>query len=705
MNTPHAMFQVGVQFEMYACLYEVAYVGRDSLRINPVKGGTGRSLSFATATEVLDSDAIKITYQPFNGNSQSRAGLTDPQIAALNRKLHYVEAVSRRTAHLGSQRAIAPVIKEVATEIGDDAPPKPSTVAAWVHAWRKNGSTESALMPKPKPSRCGFEESSALATIIAESIKRVYLNNQRNSISAVHADVALAVYEHNSNKPTERLTVPSAETVRRYIKRIDAYQLDAERMGKPYAKRVHRAAGIGFHATEPLELAMADGQMMDIVIIEEARIGHLVKDIGRPYLTVILDVFSRCILGAHISLAPFCGATLLRTLRNAVVPYADQPRGIPDKIIVDNGSDYLASGFIRACTQLGITLEHSPPYMPNRKANVERFYSTLNEQLIHKLPGTTFSNPTDRGDYQSQDKARMTLSELRAEVETWLRDHYHVTEHRALIRTPQAVWAEAVANKPVRTVFEDEAELLTRSSYERTVVKGCVQVHDLRWGSDALATWESRERKEGRSAAVEVRLDELDLSFAIVITPGHNRLEFKATARRPQYMEQLSLYEHNLLKKALKQKAAYERLMMQSDAELYRLRVEYFAALGHAEDKVAAARRERLLDTHRERDAALLQRQLDDADRQPEEPDTRASAGPDATADGPPRKRPQRKRPDPPPQTPPETPTSPASGDAIQQEQSPDGGAEPSRPAVPTDAMPKTRRPLPPHFIIKREPR
>lgn len=704
MNTPHAIFQVGVQFDIHACLYEVAYVGRDSLRLNPVKGGMVRSMSFAAATEALDSDAIKITYQPFNGSSLSRAGLTDPQIAALNRKLHYVEAVARRATHLGSQRAIAPVIKEVATEIGDDAPPKPSTVAAWVQTWRKNGSTESALMPKPKPSRCRFEESSALATIIAGSIKRVYLSDQRNSISAVHADVALSVYEFNGNRPTERLTVPSAETVRRHIKRIDAYQLDAERFGKPYAKRVHRAAGIGFHATEPLELTMADGQMMDIVIVEEARDGQLARDIGRPYLTVILDVFSRCILGVHISLAPFCGATLLRTLRHAVVPSSDQPRGIPDKLIVDNGSDYLDSGFIRACTQLGITLEHSPPYMPNRKANVERFYLTLNEQLIHKLPGTTFSNPTDRGDYQSQDKARMTLSELRAEVETWIRDHYHVTEHRALVRTPQAVWAEAVANKPVRTVFEDEAEHLTRSSCERIVVKGCVQVHDLRWGSDALATWERREREEGRKPAVEVRLDELDLSFAIVIPPGH-KLQFKATARRPQYMEQLSLYEHNLLKKALKQKAAYERLMMQSDAELYRLRVEYFAALGHAEDKVAAARRERLLDTHRERDTALLQRQLDNADRQPEEPDTTASAGPDATADRPPRKRPQRKRPDPPPQTPPETPTSPASGDAIQQEQSPDGGAEPSRPAVPTDAMPKTRRPLPPHFIIKREPR
>jgi putative transposase len=690
---------------MYASLFEVAYVGRDSLRINPVKGGTGRSLSFAATRELLDSGAIAITYQPFNGSSLSRAGLSDPQIAALNRKLHYVQAVARRATHLGSQRAIAPVIKEVAAELGDAAPPKPSTVAAWVSAWRNNASSEAALMPKPKPTRRRFENDSVLAEIIATSIKRVYLHDQRNPISAVHADVALAVHEHNANQPTQRLTVPSAETVRRHVKRVDAYQCDVARHGKQYARRVHRAAGIAFYTTEPLELTMADGQMMDIVVIEEAREGRLARELGRPYVTVLMDVFSRCILGVHISLAPFCGATLLRTLRHAVVPHADQPRGIPGKLIVDNGSDYQASGFIRACTQLGITLEHSPPRMPDRKTYVERFYLTLNEKLIHKLPGTTFSNATDRGDYQSQDKACMTLCELRDEVDTWLRDHYHVTEHGELVRTPQAVWAEALENKPVRTLRQDEAELLTRKSYERTVVKGCVLVHDLRWGSDALATWESRERKEGRSPTVEVRLDELDLSFALVLTPGHHRLQFKATARRPQYMEHLSLYEHNLLKQALKQTAAYERLMQQSDTELYRLRVEYFAALGHADDKVAAARRERLRDTHRERDAALLQCQLDEVDPKPEEPATPAPPVPDAATDRPPRKRPPRKRPDSPPQPPPEAPPNPASDDAADREPSPDDAAKPACPANPTDPVRETRQPRRPRLVIKREPR
>jgi len=81
-------------------------------------------------------------------------------------------------------------------------------------------------------------------------------------------------------------------------------------------------------------------------------------------------------------------------------------------MIIDNGSDYQDSGFIGVTHKLGIILEPSPPYKPNAKANVERFFRTLNDDLIHKLSGTTFSNPEDRGDYDSQEMARLTLDDL-----------------------------------------------------------------------------------------------------------------------------------------------------------------------------------------------------------------------------------------------------------------------------------------------------
>src|SRR5699024_8899208 len=74
---------------------------------------------------------------------------------------------------------------------------------------------------------------------------------------------------------------------------------------------------------------------------------------------------------------------------------------------------------------------------------VERVIGTAME-AIHELPGTTFSNPTQRGEYDSEKMAALTLTEL----EQWLAlavASYHGTVHSSLGQTPAGRWAQDVA--------------------------------------------------------------------------------------------------------------------------------------------------------------------------------------------------------------------------------------------------------------------
>ena len=48
---------------------------------------------------------------------------------------------------------------------------------------------------------------------------------------------------------------------------------------------------------------------------------------------------------------------------------------------------------------------------PHDGGTVERVLGTL-MQLIHQLPGTTFSNLTERGIYDAEGRAVLTLAEL-----------------------------------------------------------------------------------------------------------------------------------------------------------------------------------------------------------------------------------------------------------------------------------------------------
>jgi putative transposase len=594
--------------------YEVAHIGHKGVRLASINGGDSRFLDFNVIQQLMDNDQLETTYTPPLRSNASRAGLSDHQIDALNRKLRYVRAVTKQTDKVGSRKQLAPIIRDLAREIEDNSPPGVSTVAGWVKRWIEGGRCESALMPAPKPSRARFEESDDLQKILMKAVKKVYMNSQKNPISAVQTEVAVLVAEYNCQAETP-LRVPSTETIRRFIRRIDAYQLDVARHGKAYAKRRHRATGRCLYTTDPLEIVMADGQVMDIIVVEEDDEGNPGTDIGRPFLTVVFDVHTRCVLAAEVTLAPFCGATLLKAMNRACVAQPGKPRGIPDTLIVDNGADYQDSGFINAMRRLGTLLEVCPPYTPNGKAHVERFFRTLNEQLVHKLSGTTFSNPKEKGDYHSQEMARITLKELQSHVETWIETIYHTNLHRSLGRAPIDVWNEEVVKAPVNTLSAEDADILFRTTVSRVVTGGCVQVHDLKWHSHALRTWELKQRNLRRKPEVEVQIDELDLGHVYVRIGGDAETIIQAGSTQPQYTRHLSLYEHRLLKQEIRNKGIRERFERMQDTELYRLRLEYYAALGHADDKVARVRRDRLRDALTAR--ALPEEPRPEAERKP----------------------------------------------------------------------------------------
>lgn len=523
------------------------------------------------------------------------SSLTEKQFEELNRKLAYVQSVYKNHEHARSQEKIAETVKQTAKELVDVKPPATSTVAGWVKQWVDSNFDRRVFLPKLRPSRSDINnENLALLAILRKAVNSVYLNRQMNPQSAVMAEIQILIAEYNANHDT-KLEMPSREKLRRFINTLDSYEVSLRRHGRHYTNRRFRAAGISFIAKEPLEMVMADGQVMDIVLVRENEDGTF-DDIGRPFLTAFIDVRTRIILGFYISLAPFCGATLFRALKNAVVVDSDKPKGIPSKLIIDNGADYQDSGFLKACSKLNILVEACKPRDPNAKALIERFFRTLNTDLIHKLSGTTFSNPAERGDYKSQDLARLTLDDLRHHVESWIEDVYHIRVHRTLERAPLDVWDDEAPACHPNTLSSEDAEILLRDERECTLSKGRIEAHGLQWKCPSLTTWEATRRRLNKDRKVIVRIDELNLSEVYVATKDAPNNFHKAYSRTPGYTQNLSLYEHKQLKDELKKRRITARMTRMADKELYEYRLEYYASLGHADDKVAKRKLERLRD-------------------------------------------------------------------------------------------------------------
>ena len=78
---------------------------------------------------------------------------------------------------------------------------------------------------------------------------------------------------------------------------------------------------------------------------------------------------------------------------------------------MDNAKEFHSEALRKGCEQHGITLAYRPVAQPHFGGVVERVLGTLMD-MVHQLPGTTFSNIHARGTYDAEGRAVLTLAEL-----------------------------------------------------------------------------------------------------------------------------------------------------------------------------------------------------------------------------------------------------------------------------------------------------
>ena len=167
---------------------------------------------------------------------------------------------------------------------------------------------------------------------------------------------------------------------------------------------------------------MFDSTVCDIYLINDY--GEL---IGRPILTACVDGYSSMCLGYSLGLVG--GVKSLKKLVFNIVEDKKlwcskigvniedndwiNKNLLPHKFITDRGRDYLSENFSQL-TDLGIEIINLPPYRPELKGIVEKFFdlvqSTFKKILADK--GVIFSDFQERGSVDYRKKASLTLEEF-----------------------------------------------------------------------------------------------------------------------------------------------------------------------------------------------------------------------------------------------------------------------------------------------------
>jgi putative transposase len=156
----------------------------------------------------------------------------------------------------------------------------------------------------------------------------------------------------------------------------------------------------------------------------------------RPWLTVIMDDYSRAITGFGVSFhAPSAIQTAL-VLRQAIwrklIPQW-HVCGIPGTFYTDHGSDFTSHHLEQVSADLKMELVFSEAGMPRGRGRIERFFRTINQMLLCALPGYTPAGAPS-------GKTLLTLSAFEAHLQHFILEQYHQRPHSETGVPPQARW-------------------------------------------------------------------------------------------------------------------------------------------------------------------------------------------------------------------------------------------------------------------------
>lgn len=370
-----------------------------------------------------------------------------------------------------------------------------ATVYDWIDKFERSGHL-SSLLPLRRGRRTGDTKiSAAMEVTIQTFIETEFLTKRKKR----QQRVVDAVRKHCLKNG---LTPPGDNTIRRRLEAVSE-ELKLRRRGdKDGARRLRGITGSYPETTHPMEVVQIDHTLADVVVLGEDRL-----PLGRPWLTLAIDIHTRMVVGCWIDLERPTASSVGLCICMMVLPKqgvleaagvaGDWPVwGRPSMVLVDNAKDFDNRTLERACQQHGIGQEFRPPGAPHYGGHIERLMGTM-AMRIHDLPGTTYSNPKARGRNDPEKEAVLTLDEF----EGWLLNHvvnvYNAGLHTGIGMSPLGKWREAVLGvegapgRGLPPLYGDPRRL--RLDFlpfeERTVQDYGIRLDNIRYWSGALQPW------------------------------------------------------------------------------------------------------------------------------------------------------------------------------------------------------------------------
>ena len=291
------------------------------------------------------------------------------------------------------------------------------TAQRWVTRYRQDG-----LAGLGRHARADRGKSRRCPPQLIELIEALALRRPPPTAAFVHRQITAIAAQQG-------WPVPSYRTVYEVMQHLDPALVTLAHDGSAAYRDtfdlVYRR-----EAAHPNAIWQADHSLVDLWLVND----H--EQPACPWLTVIMDDYSRAIAGFGVSFrAPSALQTAL-VLRSAIwrkVTPAWHVCGIPSMFYTDHGSDFTSHHLEQVSVDLKMELVFSQVGIPRGRGRIERFFQTMNQLFVCGLPGygpagTPATPPT------------LTLAMFEAQLLTFLLEDYHQRPRSETGVPPQARW-------------------------------------------------------------------------------------------------------------------------------------------------------------------------------------------------------------------------------------------------------------------------
>jgi transposase InsO family protein len=345
-------------------------------------------------------------------------------------------------------------------------------------------------------------------------------------VLALALDTAKNHYANNTNKckqaayrllsadcDAKNLPLPSYSWFCRFLDRLPKYQTALARGGAkaayPLKPRIEQDdTRVDNEPDRPWERAHVDHTLTDL----ETVFGETGEKLGRVWLTVLVDHFSRRVLAFYLTYDAPSYRSVLMVMRKCVQRWGR----LPEALVVDGGKEFRSIWFQTTCALYRVAVIYRPISQSRFGSQGERMFGTANTSLFHLLQGNTQLRKNVRqmtGEVDPDRHAIWTLPELSNVAQKFFFEIYDNLDHSELLVSPRLAYERGMrlhGRRAHRLIPYNQQFIITTSpSTEKGTAK--VQADGVKIN---YLMYSHPDLQRHIRASVEVRYDPFDMSRA-----------------------------------------------------------------------------------------------------------------------------------------------------------------------------------------------